>query len=141
MTDAEITALAERLETAERVLCHSGFGLDSPTRLAVCEAATALRALLSEREAIKPFIDLAVATTVEGSPDYREWVGQANDWTIVLAFAGRSITLGQLRALSALAPKEPMRMLVDQEWLQRKVETDPDVDVEAGSPPKEPEHG
>jgi len=61
-------------------------------------------ALLTEREAIKPFIDLAVATTVEGSPDYREWVGQANDWLVVFSFAGQSITLGQLRALAALSP-------------------------------------
>jgi hypothetical protein len=116
MTNAEITALAERLEndhapywdrqstTALGVETAEGYlGRSRQSR----SAATALRALLAEREAIKPFIDLAVATTVEGSPDYREWVGQANDWTIVFAFAGRSITLGQLRALSALAPKEP----------------------------------
>ena len=109
MTSTEITALAERLEGTAH---HMGTRrredyLSSITVAEAVQAATALRALLAEREAIKPFIDLAVATTVEGSPDYREWVGQANDWTIVLAFAGRSITLGQLRALSALAPKEP----------------------------------
>lgn len=115
MTPTEITALAERLGATVSRLKYIGnrYDFGDDTELFECgvydmdDAATALRALLAEREAIKPFIDLAVATTVDGSPDYREWVGQANDWTIVFAFAGRSITLGQLRALSALAPKGP----------------------------------
>lgn len=52
-------------------------------------------------------------------------------------------TLGKADTWAA-APASPageMKMLVDANWLSRKVEADPDVDVETGSPPASPADG
>lgn len=51
--------------------------------------------------ALEPFAALARAITDEGSPDYRHWLTEAKDWAVIFAFAGHSITLGQLRALAS----------------------------------------
>lgn len=113
MNDAEITALAETILSTSEDSARALYGPLSRDFLLtlLSERDAAIRALLAEREAMRgalePFIELAVATTVEGSPDYREWVGQSQDWMVALGFAGRTITLGQLRALAALAPPAP----------------------------------
>lgn len=118
MTPTEITALAELCDNAEadyaddwNAAIEAGERPDLWEPPEVEVPVSALRALLAEREAMRgalePFIELAVATTVEGSPDYREWVGQSQDWMVALGFAGRTITLGQLRALAALTPPAP----------------------------------
>ena len=43
--------------------------------------------------------------------------------------------------LSGSTPKPPMTMKVDQDWLRRHTETDPDIDVEAGGSTPKPAEG
>lgn len=53
--------------------------------------------------ALRPFLALARAVTVDGSPDFVHWAREAKDWTVAFSFAGHSISLGDLRALAALS--------------------------------------
>lgn len=53
-------------------------------------------------ETLRPFLALARAVTVDGSPDFVSWAQEAKDWTVAFSFAGHSISLGDLRALAAL---------------------------------------
>jgi len=69
-------------------------------------SALEARALAAEarvermRGVMEPFIALAKAVTDEGSPDFRSWIGEAQDSMAVFGFAGYTVTLGQLRALA-----------------------------------------
>jgi hypothetical protein len=51
----------------------------------------------------EPFSKLATETLTPGSPDCQEWLSEAKDWMVIFAFAGRSVTLGDLRRIAALA--------------------------------------
>lgn len=53
-------------------------------------------------ETLRPFLALARAVTVDGSPDFVNWAREAKDWVVALSFAGHSISLGDLRVLAAL---------------------------------------
>lgn len=56
--------------------------------------------------ALEPFMRLARAVTVDGSPDFVHWAQEAKDWVVAFSFAGHSINIGQLRALAALQAGE-----------------------------------
>lgn len=48
-------------------------------------------------EALEPLRKLATEVLTPGSPDYQGWLAEAKDWTVIFAFGGHSITLGDLR--------------------------------------------
>ena len=80
---------------------------------ALSEAASLLSSLAEENErlrgAMRPFLTLARAVTVDGSPDFVHWAREAKDWVVAFSFAGHSVSIGDLRALTALTthPAQP----------------------------------
>lgn len=79
----------------------------------VLDAASLLSSLAEENErlrgALGPFLTLARAVTVDGSPDFVHWAREAKDWVVAFSFAGHSVSIGDLRALAALTthPAQP----------------------------------
>lgn len=77
------------------------------------QAASLLSSLAEENErlrgAMRPFLTLARAVTVDGSPDFVHWAREAKDWVVAFSFAGHSVSIGDLRALTALTthPAQP----------------------------------
>lgn len=57
-------------------------------------------------EVASPFLRLAdeVINAPPMSDSYMGWLAEANDWMVVFSFAGKSITLGDLRKAASVAP-------------------------------------
>lgn len=75
----------------------------APDRREEIARQAAEQRLKAVAEALEPFSKLAAETLTPGSPDYQEWLIEAKDWMVIFAFAGRSVTLGDLRRVAALA--------------------------------------
>ena len=105
MTDAK-----PALEVVERLQSIAGSNMrvrHGDDRQSIKEAASLLSSLAEENErlrgAMRPFLTLARAVTVDGSPDFVHWAREAKDWVVAFSFAGHSISLGDLRALAAIS--------------------------------------
>lgn len=61
-------------------------------------------------EAAAPFFRLAdeIVNAEPDSDSYREWLADSKDWTVIFSFAGKSITLGELRKAAAVAGAFPL---------------------------------
>lgn len=96
MTLPELRAVAEAANLPGRL------DYIDRTSVAFVEAFSPSR-VLALLDAVEPLVALAKAIIVDdGSPDFRKWVTDSADWTVIFSFAGQSVTLGQLRALAAL---------------------------------------
>lgn len=66
-------------------------------------------------------------------------MGDAGERLLAKVFSEETIAeLGEMIKAHRL-PVAPVKMLVDQDWLRRHVENDPDLDTEAASPPSHPD--
>ena len=91
-------------ETWDRMLAERSARMAENSRNHALEvrAQVAEAKVKAAEEALRPFLALARAVTVDGSPDFVSWAQEAKDWTVAFSFAGHSISLGDLRALAAL---------------------------------------